>query len=397
MKKQRQTQGYQNTIYACFIGYIVQAVVNNFAPLLFLTFQKTYAIPMTQITLLITLNFSIQLLVDLVSAVFVDKVGYRISIVTAHGFAAAGLILLALLPGILSNPFSGLLIGVVIYAIGGGLIEVLISPIMEACPTDNKEKAMSLLHSFYCWGSVSVILVSTLFFKIFGIGNWKVMAVLWSILPIANAVLFTLVPLYPLVDEKKESLPLKSLFSMKFFWIMVMLMVCAGACEQGISQWASTYAEAGLGVSKTLGDLLGPMLFSICMGSSRFIYGKWGEKIDIKKFMFASALLCLISYVIVAASPVPAVGLIGCGLCGFSVGILWPGTFSLASSGMRQGGTAVFALLALAGDLGCSAGPTYIGFISGQMQGSLSKGIMAGVLFPIFLIAGLCLNNGLKS
>ncbi len=380
---------YQNTMYACFVGYIVQAIVNNFVPLLFLTFESSYGIPLSQITMLITFNFGIQLLVDLLSAKFVDKIGYRVSIVMAHIFAALGLAGLVVLPDLLSNAFAGLLIAVVVYAIGGGLIEVLISPIMESCPSENKEKAMSLLHSFYCWGHVGVVLLSTLFFWFFGIANWKILALLWVIIPVCNGILFCKVPIAPLIEEGETGMSLRELCKNRIFWILMLMMMCAGASEQAVSQWASTFAEQGLGVSKTIGDLAGPMSFAILMGSARAFYGKFGDRIDLDKFMQASSLLCIVSYLCISLSPSPLFSLIGCSLCGLSVGIMWPGTFSKASAALRNGGTAMFALLALAGDVGCSGGPTLVGFVTGLASDDLKKGILAGILFPILLIVGI--------
>lgn len=380
---------YQNTMYACFVGYIVQAIVNNFVPLLFLTFESSYGIPLSQITMLITFNFGIQLLVDLLSAKFVDKIGYRVSIVMAHIFAALGLAGLVVLPDLLSNAFAGLLIAVVTYAIGGGLIEVLISPIMESCPSENKEKAMSLLHSFYCWGHVGVVLLSTLFFWFFGIANWKILALLWVIIPVCNGILFCKVPIAPLIEEGEIGMSLWELCKNRIFWILMLMMMCAGASEQAVSQWASTFAEQGLGVSKAIGDLAGPMSFAILMGSARAFYGKFGDRIDLDKFMQASSLLCIVSYLCISLSPSPLFSLIGCSLCGLSVGIMWPGTFSKASAALRNGGTAMFALLALAGDVGCSGGPTLVGFVTGLASDDLKKGILAGIIFPILLIVGI--------
>lgn len=385
--------GYKKTMYACFVGYIVQAVVNSFVPLLFVTFQETYQIPLAQITLLITVNFVVQLLVDLLSAGFIDRIGYRASVVLAHIFAAAGLALLTILPEVLPDPFVGILMAVFVYAIGGGLIEVLISPIIEACPTDNKESAMSLLHSFYCWGCTGVVLISTIFFTIFGISNWKILTLLWTILPLANMLLFTKVPIYSLQEEGDKGMNLGELFREKMFWILMLMMVCSGAAEQSVSQWASTFAEKGLGITKSVGDLVGPMLFSILMGLSRLLYGKYGEKLDLDRFMKFSCVLCILSYLCIAFIPVPMVELLGCGLCGFSVGILWPGTFSKAAAALRRGGTLLFAMLALAGDLGCSGGPTLVGFVSSGLGDNLRLGIFAGIIFPILLLGSLMLGG----
>ena len=380
---------YQKTVYACFAGYIVQAIVNNFVPLLFLTFEKSYHIPLSQITMLITFNFGIQLLIDLLSAKFVDRIGYRISIVLAHVFSAAGLICLVILPDLLPNAFAGLFISVVIYAVGGGLIEVLISPIVESCPSDNKEKAMSLLHSFYCWGHVAVVLLSTIFFRIFGIENWKILARIWAVIPVLNGIVFLFSPIYSLHEEGEKGLTIRELFGKKIFWLVMLMMTCAGASEQAVSQWASTFAEEGLKVSKTVGDLAGPMAFAFLMGLARLLYGKYGEKIDLKRFMTYSSILCVISYLCISFVPNPLLSLLGCAICGFSVGIMWPGTFSIASASIRGGGTAMFALLALAGDLGCSGGPTLAGFVSSNLGNNLRMGIFAAIVFPILLLAGI--------
>lgn len=383
---------YQKTMYACFTGYVVQAAVNNFVPLLFVTFQKSYHIPLAQITLLITINFMIQLFVDLLSAGFIDRIGYRSSIILAHVCAALGFLLLTILPEVLP-PFTGILIAVCVYAVGGGLIEVLVSPIIESCPTDHKEKAMSLLHSFYCWGHVGVVLLSTAFFSIFGIENWKILTLLWMILPVSNGILFATAPIYSLQDEGESGLTLKELFHEKYFWIFLLMMLCAGASEQAVSQWASSFAEQGLHISKTLGDLAGPMAFALLMGSSRLIYGKYGEKMNLDRFMKYSCILCMISYLGISLIPVPFIELICCAICGFSVGIMWPGTFSKASASIRRGGTVMFAMLALAGDLGCSSGPTLVGFVSSAFQNTLQAGILAAIIFPALLLLGIILSR----
>lgn len=382
-------QKYQKTIIACFVGYIVQAIVNNFVPLLFLTFHNTYHIPLSQITMLITFNFVLQLIIDLLSAGFIDRIGYRASAVLAHMFACIGLLGLTFLPEILPSPFIGLLLSVAVYAVGGGLLEVLISPIVEALPTENKGKAMSLLHSFYCWGHVGVVLLSTLFFHFFGIGNWRIMAVIWALVPLFNLILFTRVPLCSLLSGDEKGYTLKELLTQPIFWLMMLLMLCAGASEQAVSQWASTFAEQGLQVSKTIGDLTGPMFFAVLMGTARLVYGKYGEKINLQKAMLLSGILCVIAYLMISLSPLPALSLLGCGICGFSVGILWPGAFSIASASLKRGGTLLFALLALAGDLGCSGGPTYVGLIAGYFEDDFKLGILAALIFPVLMIMGI--------
>lgn len=382
---------YNQTITACFIGYIVQAIVNTFVPLLFLTFERTYHIPLAQITLLVTLNFGIQLLVDLLSVGFVDRIGYRASMVIAHVLAALGLVLLTVLPEVLPSAFAGILCAVCVYAVGGGLLEVLVSPVVEACPSDNKEKAMSMLHSFYCWGHVGVVALSTLFFGLFGIDHWKLLAFIWAIVPLCNGVAFTKVPIAPLLPEGETGMSMRELFGKKLFWILFVMMVCAGASEQAVSQWASTFAEQGLHISKTLGDLAGPMAFAILMGTARAFYGKHGDRIDLDRFMKASCLLCVAAYLAISLVPIPVVSLAACAICGLSVGIMWPGTFSKASATLPKGGTALFALLALGGDIGCSGGPTLVGLVSSHADDNLKAGILAAIIFPILLLGGISL------
>ena len=381
---------------ACFVGYIVQAIVNNFTPLLFLFFQKSYHIPISQITLLVTFNFGVQLLVDLLSVRFVDKIGYRISMIMAHVLAAAGLLLLTILPEILPVPFIGILIAVMIYAIGGGLLEVLVSPVVEACPSDNKETAMSLLHSFYCWGHAAVVLISTLFFYVVGIEHWRILAIIWAVIPIGNALVFTKVPIASLLEDGETGLGLKALFQLKIFWILLIMMICAGASEQAVSQWASAFAEQGLGISKAAGDLAGPMAFAVLMGLARLFYGKYGDRINLERFMICSTVLCVLSYLGISLFSVPLLNLICCAVCGLSVGIMWPGTFSKASATLPKGGTAMFALLALGGDVGCAGGPTLVGMVSGALEDNLKMGILAGIIFPIMLLIGIILCKKTK-
>jgi len=382
---------YNKTITACFVGYIVQAIVNNFVPLLFLFFQRNYHIPLSQITLLVTFNFGIQLLVDLLSVGFIDKIGYRASMIMAHVLSAAGLVLLTVLPEILPVPFVGILAAVMVYAVGGGLLEVLVSPVVEACPSGNKEKAMSMLHSFYCWGHAGVVLISTLFFYAAGVGNWKILAFIWALIPIANAFAFARVPIAPLIEDGGPGMQLKELFRMKVFWILLVMMICAGASEQAVSQWASTFAEKGLGISKTAGDLAGPMAFAVLMGASRLFYGRYGDRINLERFMAYSSSLCILSYLGISLLPVPQLSLIACAACGLSVGIMWPGTFSKASAALPKGGTAMFAFLALGGDIGCSGGPTLVGMVSGALGDNLKMGVLAGIIFPVLLLVGIVL------
>ncbi len=378
-------KSYNHTIYASYVGYITQAIVNNLAPLLFLVFMGEFGLNLESITLLTTVNFATQLLVDLLSTKVVDRLGYRSCIVAAHVLSFLGLTGMTWLPGVLP-PFAGLLASVVLYAIGGGLIEVLISPIVEACPTEKKAAAMSLLHSFYCWGQMGLVLLSSAYFALVGTGAWRALAWLWSLVPLANVFYFLLVPLYPIVAGNTRQLTVRELFGRKVFWLLLAMMVCAGASELAMSQWASAFAERGLGLSKTLGDLAGPCAFAALMGTARALYGKFADKIPLKRCMMASSALCVLCYALAAFSGSPAAALVGCAVCGFSVGLFWPGTFSIAAPALPGGGTAMYALLALAGDLGCSGGPTVVGLVSNACGGELSTGLAVAMVFPFLML-----------
>ena len=389
------TKNYGKTLRACYLGFVTQAIAANFAPLLFLKFHNDYGIPLGQIALISTVFFLTQLIMDLLCAKFVDRIGYRICVVVSSLCFSAGLAGLAILPELFGSPFAGILTSVVIYAIGSGLLEVLGSPIVEACPFDHKEAVMSLLHSFYCWGSVGVVLVSTVFFAVFGIGNWRWLACLWALIPLYNTYNFATCPIETLVEEGK-GMGIRGLLRVPVFWVSIVLMVCAGASELTMAQWASAYAESAIGLSKTMGDLAGPCLFAVSMGISRVLYGKYGNRIELTGFMLGSGVLCLVCYLMASLSALPVVGLIGCIVCGFSVGIMWPGTISISSKQMPYGGTAMFALLAMAGDLGGAFGPSLAGAVTQMSGDNLQKGMLAGSVFPLVLIVSLLVMKKLR-
>ena len=385
-------KNYKKTKLACYLGFITQAVAANFAPLLFLKFHTDYDISLGNIALISTFFFFTQLLVDLFCAKYVDKIGYRVCIVASEVCSAAGLAGLALLPEIMPSPFAGIIISVILYAIGSGLIEVLGSPIVEACPFENKEATMSLLHSFYCWGAVGTILVSTVFFLLFGIGSWKWLAVSFAIIPAINIYNFATCPIELLVEEG-QGMGIRKLFSNPMFLIAIVMMVCSGASELAMAQWASAYAESALGFSKAVGDIAGPCMFAVTMGISRVLFGKAGDKMKLNRFMIGSGILCFVCYLLASFSENPIIGLAGCIVCGFSVGIMWPGTISISSKAFPTGGTAMFALLAMAGDLGGSIGPAIVGRVADMFGGSIHVGMRIGLLFPITLCFMLFLFN----
>ena len=376
---------YRKTLIACYLGFVTQAITANFAPLLFLTFHNVYNIPLGKIALISSVFFITQLIVDILCAKFADKIGYRRCVVGSQLFSAAGLLGLAFLPQIMPDPFMGIIISTIVYAVGSGLTEVLVSPIVESCPFEHKEAAMSLLHSFYCWGSVGVILLSTVFFSVFGIGNWKWLACIWAIIPLYNMFNFITCPIeHPAEDG--QGMSIGNLLKTPVFIISILLMICAGASELSMAQWASAFAESALDLSKAMGDIAGPCLFAVTMGISRSLYGKYGDRLDLIKFMIGSGMLCLICYLVASLSDIPMLGLAGYIICGFSVGIMWPGTISICSGKMPSGGTAMFALLAMAGDLGGAIGPGIVGNISQSAGDDIRKGVLAGCIFPLVLV-----------
>lgn len=388
-------QNYRKTVIACYLGFVTQAITANFAPLLFLTFHNNYSIPLGKIALISSVFFVTQLIVDVLCAKFADKIGYRRCVVGSQLMSAVGLIGLAFLPELLPDPFAGIIISTVIYAVGSGLTEVLVSPIVEACPFEHKEAAMSLLHSFYCWGSVGVILISTLFFAVFGIENWKWLSCAWAIIPFINMFNFTSCPIEHPVEDGK-GMGIKGLLKVPLFWLAIVLMICAGASELSMAQWASAFAESALGLSKSVGDIAGPCLFAVTMGISRTIYGKYGNKLDLMKFMIGSGCLCLVCYVTASTASIPMLGLLGCIMCGFSVGIMWPGAISICSAKIPSGGTAMFALLAMAGDMGGALGPWIVGNITQSAGDNMQKGMLAGCVFPIVLTLVLLIMKNSK-
>ncbi|MDE5604213.1 MAG: MFS transporter [Eubacterium sp.] len=385
-------KNYKKTLLACYLGFVTQAISANFTPLLFLTFKNTYGIGFEKIALIPLVFYLTQLLIDFAATKFVDKIGYRTCVVTSQVVSAAGLALMAILPELLPVPFIGILIAVVLYAIGSGLVEVLVSPIVEACPFENKSGVMSLLHSFYCWGAVGVILGSTLFFTVFGVSNWKILTLIWAVIPLYNAFNFISCPIERLVEDG-ESMHIKQLLRLPLFWLLILLMVCSGASEASMAQWASAFTESAMGVSKTVGDLAGPCLFAVFMGISRVIYGKMSKKLDLIRTMTACGLLCVICYLTASLASLPILGLAGCAFCGIAVGIMWPGSISISSQKCPKGGTAMFAFLALAGDLGATVSPTIVGNVSNMFGGNLKIGLLVATVFPLVLIFSLIILN----
>jgi len=380
-----EQKNYKKTLISCYLGFITQAISANFVPLLFLTFRSNYGITLEKIAMIPLVFYLTQLLIDLAATKFADKIGYRACVIASQLLSAVGLVLMAILPDVFPVPFMGILISVVLYAIGSGLIEVLVSPIVEACPFENKDGTMSLLHSFYCWGAMGVVLGSTFFFAIFGVENWKILTFIWALVPLYNTFNFINCPIERLVEDG-NCMGIRKLLKTPIFWLMIILMVCSGASEVSMAQWASAFTESAIGVSKTVGDLAGPCLFAMFMGISRVIYGKFSEKLDLVKVMLVCGIMCVGCYLLASLSALPILALAGCAFCGLAVGIMWPGSISISSQTCPRGGTAMFAFLALAGDLGAMVSPTIVGSISEMADGNLKTGLLAGTIFPIVLV-----------
>lgn len=397
---------YKHTLRACYIGYITQAIVNNLAPILFIIFQKQFHISFEEIGRLVLINFATQTVADVIAINYVDKLGYRKSAILAHIFCAIGLIGLSILPQVMPSPYIGLIMAVMIYALGGGILEVLVSPIVESIPGDEKASAMSLLHSFYCWGQMGVVFITTILLKLIGNDMWTIIPIIWAIIPIYNGVKFIKVPLIPLMPQE-EQVPIKILLKSNHILVAFMLMLCAGASELTMSQWSSIFAEKGLSVPKVIGDITGPCMFAIFMGIGRTLYGIWGSKINLRKALFGSGILCITCYGVTVFSPWPILSLIACAICGLSVSLMWPGTFSLSAKMYPKGGTAMFGMLAIFGDLGGSFGPWLAGFMSDTAQKStkiieigqvyninldqlgLKSGLFIATIFPIILVVAV--------
>ncbi len=389
-------KNYKKTLIACYLGFVTQAISANFTPLLFLTFKNSYGITLEKIAMIPMVFYLTQLLVDLAATKFADKIGYRTCVVVSQVVSSVGLISMAFLPELLPHPFAGIIISVVLYAVGSGLIEVLLSPIVEACPFENKEGVMSTLHSFYCWGAVGVILGSTAFFALFGLENWKILTVIWALIPLYNTLNFINCPIERLTEDG-ESMGIRSLLKTPIFWLMILLMICTGASEATMAQWASAFTESAIGVSKTVGDLAGPCLFAMFMGIARMMYGRFSERLNLRKVMLICGIMAACCYLLASLSSVPALGLTGCALCGLAVGIMWPGSISISSKACPKGGTAMFAFLALAGDLGATVSPAMVGSLAETAGGNLKSGLLSATVFPVILVVCLIILGRAKN
>lgn len=390
---------FKHTKLACYSSYMSSAVAINFPPILFIFFHKQFGLSLIDLGALISLNFGVQMITDIIGASIIDKkITCKQAAVTADALVAIGLLLLGVLPQIMSTKFLALIIATVVYSVGCGLLEVIISPIIEAIPEDGKASNMALLHSFYCWGQMVAILFSTLLLFIIGNHNWWIISILWAIVPAFASLLFSKVPVNTLPKEEKKSAI--SLFKNKIFLLFLLLMTASGAAEIAVAQWASMFVETALGVSKTTGDLLGPCMFALLMGISRVIYAKYSEKLNLSNYIAFCGILCIISYLVMVFVPDKYIALAAVGVVGFSVGIMWPGTLSLVSLKFPLGGTVMFAYLAIFGDIGCTTGPALAAAVSENavLLGSpLKAGILACVVFPATVVVLTLLLKKMRS
>lgn len=378
------TKSYKSTKIACFIGFVVQAIINNFLPLLFIIFNTQYSLNYEQLGRLLFINFFVQLIVDAFTPALVKKIGYRGAAIACHGLAAVGLCLLGILPLVFPNHiYACIVASIIIYASGSGIIEVCISPIVEMLPGDKKGADMAFTHSFYCWGQAFTVLVSTLLIFLIGQSSWQLIPMIWAVIPFFNMFNFIRVPIVEQPDDPIGKTA-KTLFKDRDFWIFAVIMICAGASEITMAEWASLFAQQALGISKTLGDLLSPCAFAVCMGSGRVVFGLLDGKFNPKKALILNNILCALCYVGVSVMDIPALSLIACALCGFSVSLSWPGTYSMAARHFPTGGTLMFSILALCGDFGCSIGPWLMGIVANST--TLQMGFLVSAIFPVVMV-----------
>lgn len=369
---------YKLTAKACYLSYVVQALVINMPPLLFATFSRLYGMSERHMGFLILLIFCVQIVVDLLSTFLCLRLGYRKTMLLGHASVVTGLLVMAFFPG-----FTGLVCSLVLQGLGSGLVEVLVSPIVQYMPSSNdKEHMMGLLHSFYCWGMVLVILVTTLLYHFVGEGRWFLIPLFWLPLPMVAFSLFLTVPIAPVPGDKKgDGIGLLALLRSPLFWVLLVMMPLGSSSEQAVGQWVSYYAELSLGLSKLAGDLAGPCLFALMQGLCRLWYSKQGD-VPIEKLMLCLSLLCVAGYLCIVHAPSPMLSLVGCAMVGFSVGCFWPGTFSLSARYLPGGGTLLFSLLAFSGDLGCGMGPQVVAWAP-----TVSQGFSYAVIFPALIAA----------
>lgn len=375
---------YTPTKISAYVGYFVQAIVNNFLPILFVAFQDIYGIGYEKLGRLIVFNFITQMVTDILSPKIISLLGYRKTAVMCQLIAALGLTLAAVLPNVLPNAYIGIVLAVIVYAFASGLMEVIISPMIEMLPTSNKSGNMSLLHSFYCWGQAITTVGTTLLLSAFGYRGWTYIPLIWAIVPFINAFSFIRVPIVEPQPERKSD-SFRVLFSDRRFRVFMLIMLCAGASEIAMAEWASVFAQNALGVSQIAGDLAGPCAFSLFMGLGRLLYAAFSEKISYRSTVIVLGLCCAVCYYIAAFASIPIFALAACALCGFTVSILWPGTISAGAVAFPRGDAVMFSVFAMCGDIGCCIGPWLLGVVAEHF--TLNIGFAVSSFFPLLMVA----------
>lgn len=389
---------YKSTIRACYIGNLVGALVTNLSPLLFVILMGSYNLSFEQVGRLVLINFFTQIIADLAFSKPVDTYGVRPFITLGHALVFIGFVMFAFSPRLFPHsPYTGLMLATVVFSCGGGLLELLLSAIVQAVPSDAKAAAMSLLHSFYAWGFIVVVVLTFLMLKLFGSANWPWLFLIWSLVPLFNFFNFLRVPLPPQVpDEHRTST--RVLASTPFFIFVVLGIALGGAAEVSMSQWTSAYAETTLGLSKQTGDLLGLCLFAGLLGLGRVLYGTYGKRFDIWRVMFLGSLFAAGCYLVAALSQHPIVSLVACAFCGLGVALLWPGSVTNAAHRFPFAGASMFAILAAGGDTGAAVGPWLLGLIADQIPtdfplSPLRVGMVIGTLFPLAMAGCLLIQR----
>ena len=376
------TQNYKITKYTCYLFYVLQGTLLNLTPLLFVPLMEQYGLSYMKLGALASVNFATQLIVDIVLSKLTDKHRYRISLRLSASAAFIGYMIFAWAPGRLGDPYTWLLIGTVVYSIGAGLMEITISPLIHALPDKAKGKSMAILHSFYAWGVVLTVIVSTSVLAIIGRDKWNFIVTGWLIVPVIGFILSCIMPVPKPESGENERTAGSFRILIKPAFILFLAMIFFGSCAEAVmTQWSSAFLERAVGLDKLIGDIAGMSMFALMLGLCRMASAALDKKISLSTYMMLGTIGAVICYIIVSVSNVAAVSLIFCALTGFMVGMLWPGTLVLAADAFPKAGAWLFAYLAVAGDLGGVFGPWITGAIADRS--GLNAGLGAAAIFPV--------------
>lgn len=397
-------KSYQLTTISCFVGIFCQAVSSNITAILFIPLMTLYGLSYVHLGLLVGINFTTQVLVDIIASRLVDRYGFRVFVLPSDILAVIGLVLFGLTPVLFDNILTGLVFSTIIFSASCGLQEVMLSPIVNAIPHNDKGPAMALMHSFYAWGQVATIIITTLFLFFFGIENWQVIVFLWALVPLVNFFMFLAAP-FPGVIHENQRMTMRDLILKPFYLVALLAIMGGAATELVMNQWSSTFSEKVLELPKVTGDILGMCGFAVFLGLGRVLYGRYGSKINMNNVLVGSAAAAVVCYIAVAISPLPAISLAACAVCGLAASLLWPGTLVITAEKYPLAGAWIFAILAAAGDIGAASGPFAAGVITDltrQMpsilqfaaslqllpdQFAIRIAILLSAIFPLFTLA----------